>query len=663
MDSMDESKNRFIFQKRQRNYDLSSKSDKTQKYQHLIDKGQFVITLKLKSEKAKLIIKCSAIDLQKEYSICLSLENLKEKYIIFNICKTLEDAYKIFMNLFNNEKAHISKTENTDLIFLNLTIPNYIENKEENICIPIQRKIKLTDCRDSKFLTKMLKENPDITYSYDLIKTIDNLNKKDIAKEREIQKLNLLLNDSLRDISVMKKDIEVMKKKLQIPDMGDVYTEFYKYNNEKKFGNNLDERQKEEEEMEDEEEEDKEYEKEDDTEIRKEKLKKNLMTIKEVKVKEKDSESKGNSNSKFVHTKSTNATPIKTKKENPKAKVKDKDKDKEKEEDDNSNNCVLKFSFIKNVVNKSFVKYYGDNNFVVFESLNGEILLVYTSLNNTMVVYDIENDKIIKSIKDAQKSQISNLRHIRDNIIKRDLLLSISDNTKNIKVWDISNGNCILNLSKVYEDGYIFSACFLIDEINKISYVICINYDCEPLKIYDLEGKIIRYIDNSSDKSYMVDALYHPYLKQYFILVGNEHFIKSYRFSEGTLYKKYFDNSSNLHMYFTIFYKDSKIFLIEVDMAGYFRIWDFDTANIIKKILIKDKLKLKGLCLWNEKYVLIGASDKCIKIIDLNNFQIDNFKCGDILFSLKNFKSSKLGECLLIQGRTNPGVIKMYKCL
>ena len=70
---------------------------------------------------------------QKEYSICFSLDNLKEKYMIFNICKTLEDAYKIFMNLFNNEKAQISKPENPDSIYLNLTIPNYIEKKKKTI--------------------------------------------------------------------------------------------------------------------------------------------------------------------------------------------------------------------------------------------------------------------------------------------------------------------------------------------------------------------------------------------------------------------------------------------------------------------------------------------------------------------------------------------------
>ena len=674
MESVEEAKNRFILQKRQRNnYELLSKPDITQKYQHLMNNGQFIITLKLKNEKAKLIIKCSAIDIQKEYSICFSLENLKEKYMIFNICKTLEDAFKIFMNLFNNEKAQISKPENTDSIYLNLTIPNYIENREENICIQIMKTIKINDCRDSKFLTKILKENPDINFSYDLIKTIDNLSKKDLAKEREIQKLNVLLNDSLRDISAMKKDIEVMKKKLNIseisnsPNISFNYTEFNKSDvnsnliNLKKFGNNqeLEGKQKEEEEIEDEEEEDKEYEKEEDTEKIREKLKQNLMTIKEEKGKNKenDKDYKGNTINNIVQIKTRNVTPIRMKKE--KENNKEKSNGKEKEDE----NSPLKFTLINNIVGKPAVKYLGDNNFAVFETLNGDILVVYGTINNSMNIFDVEKNRIIKSIREAHKSQISNFRHIRDNIIKRDLLLTVSDGIKNIKVWEIPNGNCILNLVKIYDDGYIFSACFLIDEICNISYVIAINYDYFPMKIYDLEGKNVRNINNHDDKSYMVDSYYHPELKQYFVIVGNENFIKSYHFTEATLYKKYYDNSPHLHMYFTILYKDSKTFLIEADIGGYFRIWNFDTAELIKKILIKDKMKLRGLCLWNEKYVLVGSSDKTIKIVDLSNYQINNFRCGDLVCTIKKVKNNKLGECLFIQGRSNSGIIKMYKCL
>ena len=77
---MEDFKERFFLQKRQRNYELSSKSDISQKYNRVMNEGQYVITLKLKSEKSKLVLKCSALEIQREYSITFTLENLKEKY-------------------------------------------------------------------------------------------------------------------------------------------------------------------------------------------------------------------------------------------------------------------------------------------------------------------------------------------------------------------------------------------------------------------------------------------------------------------------------------------------------------------------------------------------------------------------------------------------------
>ena len=659
---MDDIKDRFIFQKRQRNYDLSSRSDKTQKFNHILNNGQYVISLKLKSEKSKIILKCSALEIQKEYFITFTLENLKEKYNIFNVCKNLDDAYKIFVNIFNNNKAKISAAENSDFIYLNLAVPNIIENFDENIIIKIYKKLKPGETRDGQFLNKILRDNPDLNFNYDLIKTIDNLNKKDLAKDKEIQKLNVLLNDSMRDISVMKKDIEIMKQKLRIngltnssninaPENGYYNiinsTKILKSQNEDKQKIQEDE-DNDDEDDDDEEEDEKEYEKEEDTEKVKEKLKQNLMTNKEDLEKDKDSESKIIINSS-TNSNNSNAIPIKTEDNTFNKRI------------NNDKNPPPRFVFVKTLIKKTAVKYLGDNNFAVFESLNGEILLVYGIMYYTIHIYDIEKDCIVKIIKDAHKAQITNFRHIRDNIFKKDLLLTVADSIKNIKVWSIQTGTCILNIEKVYNDGFIFSACFLLDEINKMNYVISINYDFEPLKIYDFEGNMIRNINNYDDKSYIVDSYFHPNLKKYFIIVGNEHYIKSYNFHDSTLFKKYYDNSIILHMYFTFLYKDQKLFLIEADMEGFVRIWNFDNALLIKKILVREKLKLRGICLWNENYLIVGASDKYIKIIDLINNRIENLKCTELLCTIKKISSKNLGECLLAQGRSNSGVIKLYK--
>ena len=148
-----------------------------------------------------------------------------------------------------------------------------------------------------------------------------------------------------------------------------------------------------------------------------------------------------------------------------------------------------------------------------------------------------------------------------------------------------------------------------------------------------------------------------------YIILGGEKYIVSYNFEEQTIYKQYYDFSSNcVHMYFEICTKEGKIYLIESDIVGFVRIWDFDVGSMLKKYLIGEKLKLRGICLWNEDYVFVGASDRKIKLVDLKNGEVvDNLKCNDIVTTIKKIYSYKFGECLLLQGRSNNGQIKLWK--
>ena len=248
-------------------------------------------------------------------------------------------------------------------------------------------------------------------------------------------------------------------------------------------------------------------------------------------------------------------------------------------------------------------------------------------------------------------------------IIEIYLLLTISNQIKNIKVWDIQYLNCIVNIINVYTIGDLFSSCFLIDENYKKNYIISINYDKEKLKVFDFEGKIIKEIDNSEDKSFLVDTYYNSKTKKYYIVVGNEKFIISYNFFDGTVYHKYSDNNINSwHMNFVISSKEKEVNLIESDTLGYVRIWDFHKGELLKKLLIEKKMRLRGICLWNYKYFFVGAEDKKIKLIDLeNNIELDNIKCNDCVCTIKKINCPKYGECFIFQGKLDNGQIKLWR--
>ena len=106
---------------------------------------------------------------------------------------------------------------------------------------------------------------------------------------------------------------------------------------------------------------------------------------------------------------------------------------------------------------------------------------------------------------------ISSFRYFFDNLEYRDLLISISNKDNNIKLWNIINFECLLNLEKIYSDGNLESACFLTDNIN--IYIASSNYyyiekTNNNIKVFDLKGNKIKEINNSNKKVNFIDS-YH----------------------------------------------------------------------------------------------------------------------------------------------------------
>ena len=661
---MDELKKRLSQKKRYRpQTPIKNELNIKQKYVLNSDNSEYFITLKL-LENNKIIIKCYPKTSQVKYEADFQLEELKEKNRIFNLCKNIEEAYKILMNILNRKKAKVVE-QNNDSINLIMSIISYIDNIDENISFNLIRIETNTgnineDMDPKQMINDIMKNNQSINIGYDFIKKLSDLTKNDIDQDAKIEKAIIHLNRVLDEVNKLKRDVKKIKRHIGMYDDSEKDDEDNDEEDEEdKINEEEDDKEDDNEDYEDDEkvnkyrinnEKDEDYgENKIDIENLKEKLKHNIIKLNENKTKEKR-KNKDNEDIINLNNKNNNI-------QNPETQINSINSN-------NLNGYFPQLSFYKNLTKKTTSKYYGDNNFTVFESINKEIILVYSTCHNSIQFYDIEQDILLKNIQEAHKAQITNFRYARDKNTTRDLLLSISDKIKNIKIWDIKNFNCILNMEKVYNDGFLFSACFLIDEINKKGYIIGVNYNSEPLKIFNLEGKNVKNINNCEDQSYIVDSYYNSYQRKYYIIVGNENFIISYNFNEGNIYKKYYDNSTNncLHMFFTINCKERDVYLIEADLMGYVRIWNFDTGVLLKKYLIGQKLKLRGICLWDENSLFVGANDKKVKLIDLKNGEIvDDLKYGESVCTIKKINSHKYGECLLLQGKSNNGQIKLWK--
>ena len=629
---MSQLQNHFIKKKRLRDKSLKYSENYTKKEFIIIKSNKkYFFNLDIDEEKKKIQITCLSSS-EIYFEINLDLEQLKKKCRIFNACFTLEDAYKIIFNLFKNKKVKI-REEKTDSILIVLHLLNYIIDKEEEVILNLEKNKKNITLNDNlnelnkkkgrKNIIIKKKENNDKKIELDFEQKILTLCKKDQIKNNQIERLEKNLKELLKAHYSIKKDIISLGRCVgynksiiseeNIENEEQYNDEENEYNNEyiddKNDGKN----------------EENEYNYEENEYIQKGKRKgkytEKISKLKIIKIKE-----------------------IKNRTEN-------------------KSKSIPKMVFTKNLTKKAICRYLGDNNFAVFKTINKEIILAYGTQYYSIHFYNIDNERITKRITNAHDSEITNFRYTYDKNYNRDLLLSVSNQIKNIKVWDVQNLNCMISINNAYKGGNLFSSCFLIDENYKKNYIISINYDKENLKIFDFEGKKIKEIDNSEDKCFLVDTYYNTKTKKYYIVVGNEKYIVSYNFGDGSIFHKYWDNNSNSwHMNFVLSSKDKEVNLIESDTIGYVRIWDFNKGILLKKLLIEKKVRLRGICMWNYKYFFVGAEDKKLKLIDLeNNIEVDNLKCNDCVCTIKKINSSKFGECLILQGKIDNYQIKLWR--
>ena len=308
--------------------------------------------------------------------------------------------------------------------------------------------------------------------------------------------------------------------------------------------------------------------------------------------------------------------------------------------------------FYKILTNNSYSKNWLDNTFSVFKSIDETLFLIYTNRNKSIVFYNIIEEKIINEIKNAHDNYITNFRNYLDNIHERDLLMSISADDSNIKIWNINNYECLINFKNIYNNGNLYSACFLND--NNQNYIITSNCDdSSPIKIFDFNGNKKKEINNSNDNIGFLDIYYDNKLSKTFIVTGNEGYIKSYDYIQNKVYHKYQDNDNKTKRFIDsiIFIKNEIIKMIGSCCDGNIRIWDFHSGKLLQRIKIKNCL-LKGICLWNKNYLFVGCEDSEIKVIELNKGIIIKVLKGHNKFvlTIKTIIYPKYGKCLISQG-------------
>ena len=195
----------------------------------------------------------------------------------------------------------------------------------------------------------------------------------------------------------------------------------------------------------------------------------------------------------------------------------------------NDNSSGLKnIRFIKNLSNDSFAYQDLDNTFCVFKSIYDIFYLIYSNKNRAIIAYNLIDNVKMYQIKNAHNEYISNFRNFQDISNERDLLISISCKDNNIKLWNINNWDCLLNIKNVNKNGVINSSCFL--NINNNVFILTSNFnlkgESEPIKIFDFNGTKIEEITNSNEETYFIDTYFSKKISKYFIITGKHGYVK-----------------------------------------------------------------------------------------------------------------------------------------
>ena len=318
---------------------------------------------------------------------------------------------------------------------------------------------------------------------------------------------------------------------------------------------------------------------------------------------------------------------------------------------------------LSDIVSDSYAYFNINHSFCAFKSINNILYLIYANKNKSIICYNLNNQKKINEIKNCHNEYITNFRHYLDKMNKRDLIMSISAKDNNIKVWNINNWDCFINITNINKGGFLNSSCFL-NEGNQI-YIITSNYNPnstnESIKVFDFYGQKIKEINKSKEKIFFIDTYYDKILSKNYIITGNKGYIKSYDFNKNELYHKYNDNSGNYHI--SSFIRENKeiIRLIESCNDGNIRIWNFHSGTLLNKIKISNE-KLIGIYLWNDNYLFVGCKDRSIKLVELNKGLIIKSITGhnDEVITVKMIVHNKYGECLISQNWCN-SKIKFWK--
>ena len=320
-----------------------------------------------------------------------------------------------------------------------------------------------------------------------------------------------------------------------------------------------------------------------------------------------------------------------------------------------------KIALEKEITKESFGGY-NLHNLNILVNLNKILYLIYSKEDKSIITYDLINNKIINETKNAHEKFITNFRY--QKIGERDIIMTISCEDNNLKLWNFPSWECILDIKNINSSGILKSGAFLNEKnqyytVTSNALIPYLQENLEGIKVFDLQGNKVKEIPNSKDDTFFLDIYYDEDNKKNFIITANVGSVKSYDYTEGKLFQLYKDTEGQQHYTIMQHKENNMLKLIGSSFDGNVRIWNFNTGELLKKINVYEDF-IYDICLWNNKYLFVGCLKSRIRLVDLEEGKvIKTFEATKgFPVTINKFVTPELGECLISQ---NTNDITLWK--
>ena len=271
-------------------------------------------------------------------------------------------------------------------------------------------------------------------------------------------------------------------------------------------------------------------------------------------------------------------------------------------------------------------------------------------------IYNLSNNKVAATLNILK--QIYIIRHYAQFSKRIDYLLTTTTE-KSIKIFNLNTFKEHLTISNCYTGTYMYSALLLFDDLGVKNYVVTSSPN-DYIKFWNLDnGKFIKNVGSKDDYTYFIN--YWKNNDKYYIIDANADNVKIYGTDkENQLFGEYSGKERTWHMCAFVDKMNDIDTLFESDGKGYVRLWNLENHQLIKSIQCQP-FSLRGMTLWNQKYIIVASSDKSFKILDLEEGKLALSVSGqhvNSMCSVKKIMHPLYGESLLTG--SIDGTIKLW---